>query len=528
MTRLPRRLDPATFHEVERLYPSRYSVTINRRQASSGELSVVREMSPALAMHDFVELFTPKGSAGIFRVTNVDDNAPTLTSFSLLHAIDTLSDSVVALQTDYDGTIPDYLTKLLAHQKRVYWQLGTCAATGAWKRKGINYDSVADLFWQLVEELYDYYLTFDFTTSPWTLNILEAPSGVRSEFRLSKNINRCNIRRSDGDMCTRLYCSINTQSTTDKVTKNTVEIKTYDNAAAQAVYGIIEKTADIDTGDVPDPDAWAAEYLARRAQPAVQITIDGQELGAISGDDWDEHDIATLCRVALPSIREVLTERVESVAYPDLITRDTSLTVQLSTRLAKVSENIASIAKQARNAGRSARGAARGGASAAEMEYWAQVVKKAGVETLAETGIVIDATTGAKIYSLSQGFVSQYSELKVQSNKISMVVSTDSEGENHVKAASIVAAINSSGSSVIIKADKINLEGYVTASQLSVTNARITNILNGSITASKLSASSASLGNSHSTNVSIYGQTVRVFAVTDNYGTTRQVFGYTL
>lgn len=76
--------------------------------------------------------------------------------------------------------------------------------------------------------------------------------------------------------------------------------------------------------------------------------------------------------------------------------------------------------------------------------------------------------------------------IDVQSNKISLVV-TEEQGENVVNAASIVLGINDqTGSYVKIKADTINLSGYVTASQLSATDAKIDNLMSGDTTAQKI------------------------------------------
>lgn len=66
------------------------------------------------------------------------------------------------------------------------------------------------------------------------------------------------------------------------------------------------------------------------------------------------------------------------------------------------------------------------------------------------------------------------SEISIQEGKISLVVS-ETSGGNVVNAASIVTAINESGSSVIISADKIDLEGYVTVTDLSTQGQTVIN-----------------------------------------------------
>ena len=88
--------------------------------------------------------------------------------------------------------------------------------------------------------------------------------------------------------------------------------------------------------------------------------------------------------------------------------------------------------------------------------------------------------------------------ITTEANKISLVV-TEYEGENVVNTASIVAGINDqTGSYVKIKADTINLSGYVTASQLSATNATITNLTNGTTTAASIKTNALSASSSFS------------------------------
>lgn len=76
--------------------------------------------------------------------------------------------------------------------------------------------------------------------------------------------------------------------------------------------------------------------------------------------------------------------------------------------------------------------------------------------------------------------------IQQQADKISLVV--QGTGSNaSIKAAEIVAAINDAGSSVIISADHINLDGYVTAGMLETAIAAIDNIvgdltINGALT----------------------------------------------
>lgn len=84
--------------------------------------------------------------------------------------------------------------------------------------------------------------------------------------------------------------------------------------------------------------------------------------------------------------------------------------------------------------------------------------------------------------------------ITVNSDKVSIVVEDDGAGGYKPNSASIVAGINGQeGSYVKIKADTINLSGYVTASQLSATDAKIDNLTSGQSTAVSLKCQSFSI-----------------------------------
>ena len=157
--------------------------------------------------------------------------------------------------------------------------------------------------------------------------------------------------------------------------------------------------------------------------------------------------------------------------------------------------------------------------------------------TTAESGLSSRITQTADAISAevtratgAEGLLS--GRITVASDKVSLVVK-ENAGEYVVDAASIVLGINSqTGSYVEISASKIDLDGYVTATELNTQKARIDNLLSGTTEASELRASSlrastARLASSSGGTVYMYGQQVRVYSVVDTGGTTRHVFGYT-
>ena len=127
----------------------------------------------------------------------------------------------------------------------------------------------------------------------------------------------------------------------DDVDQNERIVRTYDNATAQATYGIITKHEDIDTKDTlpsgpfTEADAYAQKYLNERADPVLTVRIDGYELSKYTGDSWDEAQIGTLCRVAVPDYATFISERLTQVNYPDVFGLPGKVTVTLSNATSK-------------------------------------------------------------------------------------------------------------------------------------------------------------------------------------------------
>lgn len=488
--KLPRLLD-AGFAEVARLRPTAMSYQLQLAGTGTASMTLT-ERDTLPAMHDWTELYTARGSIGLFRVTGIQQTHGQAAAVTLMHGIDTLSDNVWRVRDyDFSGTVRGFLQQLLAQQNRVYWQLGTCQDTGNYKKSGINYTRLSDLLWELVGQRHGYGLAYDFSTSPWTLHLMKLPATPAAEWRLSRNIHSCQVRRDDEDLCTRLYCTVSTTTAstptgytpedldgrtvpvTDLGTVKTTDtsVYTYDNAEAQAIYGIIEKTADIDAEDVPDPAAWARQFLADRSQPTLQITIDGYELAALTGNPWDAFDLGTLTRCVLHDTGEVFNERVVAITYPDPLGEPQHVTVELANRLPKFSESLAGVQSTASSAKSTATKARRGGGSSTkDMEHWAMVVKKAvealdgtGLVELWETGIELDAQTGAKLYSLFQGpGVSSQGVLQVMNNEVKAKASQTEVNDLGTRMGQAEVDINGAKAQIALKASQTTVDALGT------------------------------------------------------------------
>ncbi|MBR3333742.1 MAG: hypothetical protein IKG23_05585 [Clostridia bacterium] len=458
------------------LHPTDGTLRLSMDSPSECTLTL-EDKAEAIPMHGWVKIYNQLGFVGIYRRISRERDITTNNTYTLRHGIDILQDSVWDAEETYEGTTAQFLTALLNKQTQLVngvkpWVLGSCADTSNVK-KDINYDNLLDLLEGVNEQGSGYYFTYDQTSFPWTVSLVAKPSDVASEFRLNRNIERCRISDNDSELCTRLILNVNqmvddaalAQKTGKTVKQNESVIRTYNNAAAQANYGIIVKTADIDvTGDTfpngpfPEADAWAQKFLNQRADPLLNIEIDGHVLKGITGFDWDDSKIGTQVRVALPEYPVAIAERCVTVNYTSLYGDPDRVTVSLANALPTFSSSMKSTQKAVASNARGGRGAAR---QAESFDQHFQITDDAG-NVLRQAGMHLDAN-GLLVYA-DDNENNVGTKFEVQANKIGMVIGTRPDGTNFVKGGEISLAINADhGTTATIAADCINIQGLVNA-----------------------------------------------------------------
>lgn len=522
MTVKPPRLLDANRQPVGILYPARLSLDLPLRDTCTAQIELT-DRDPTLAMHDLVHLYTATADVGLYRVTDLTRESSGQVRATLRHAIDTLADDVWPVTADsqgnvapvdFTGTMTEYLTAVLAKQATVRWQLGTCADTSNWTREGIFFSRLSDLINEVAQDREDYYFAYDFSTWPWTLNFLALPTQATGDLRLTRNVDSATVTRSDADMCNKLYMSISTTTESGGQSSTSVEYRVYNNAASQALYGVIAKTADVDTAYVPDPDAWAQAFLDQRAAPAVQITVDGYELKAQTGMDWDAFSRGQRVRVALGGL-ERTTTRVEQITYPDVLGQPERVEVQLANRLPSFTETISQMRAVTKAVGGGAGGGGGSGrASADQLKHWAMILSDTaeatdgtGILQMWQSGIEVDARAGVKIHSLFQGFESTYTEIDTNKDGISLLTSKTgieglAEGETlrslitanatqialRVEKGDVATQLAVEAGNVSISGGNLVVDGYVTATAFNALQANFNSVATVSGTASTLQA----------------------------------------
>ena len=541
-------LQTASLGNDAMLHPVKGTLKLVMNGVSEATLTLA-DKAETIPMHRFVKIWNQLGFVGYFRRTSRGQNIGTDNTYTLRHGIDILQDSVWDAEETFTGTKAELMAAILNKQTQLIqrpndseprkpWALGSCADTSS-VTKDINYDNLLDLLEDLTEEGGGYYFTYNQSVWPWTVSLVAKPSGVASEFRLDRNIEKCQIKDNDSELCTRLILSVNKMvrdetlsgETADgsEVKQNETIIRTYNNTSAQSSYGIVVKTADIDVtqdtfpnGPFPEADAWAADFLARRASPLLEISIDGEVLKGITGSDWDDSKIGALVRVALPDYPgSTISERCVSVTYTDLYGQPDHVSISLANALPSFSQSMKSTQKTVKSNARGGRSSAR---KAKSFEQHFEITDKAG-NVLQQAGLKLDAN-GLLVYA-NDNVNMVGARFNVQADKIGMVVGTY-DGQNYIKAGEICLAINNSGeSTATINANKIYLLGdtianTITASYISTKIESLATLTAQAITCNTLTAGVNIYGPN---GLSLYANGVWTITLTDNQDDTYTLAG---
>ena len=468
------------------------SMALNLEERNSNATITIGPDAPAIAVGNWLKDETEPGAGIVWRVKTVTEQVETRTrTIQLEHAIQTLKDCLIFGEakpetmggTGGKCTARQAITWALKQQSA--WRLGDLAENPS-NPYSFNGDSVYSIIETVTSSLNGCQWEYDLRTMPFTLHIRKEPAGFSSEMRMSRNITSLRKQIDRSRMYTRHY----------PIGKNNLHIDGGYLSKNEGIWGRVDKVETDQSLDTAEKlRAWSQERLNRHCDPLVTVTVSGLEMSRDTGEPLDHIVIGRKCRMPLPEYGTTITEKVTKISWADKVREPEKITVTM----ANLMEDVASIVNSmAAASGRSSRAGAK---KNEEDHAWV-------VDTDTHVGLVAEAVAGegadkdwsrvAQVMVDGQGIhqrvtkaeddiVRAWSEIEVaenaikievnerknednrlnttltgrinvQAGKIALVV-TEKDGENVIKAAEIVTAINAEGSSVGISADHVFITG---------------------------------------------------------------------
>lgn len=502
MTNLPRLYVNDKFARI--VHPISVGITQMIEPLSTATITLPK--GEELPARSYVELFTPYGSAGMFRVRSPRNAyGEEVSSAELEHMIAEVGDYLVKDEISDMRSASSAVSTVFSYYRGNHWQLGSYSAIGnGTVALEAKYDSVLNVLLDILDQKPDCMMTFDFSTTPWRVNIVKRGTSVVAEGRLSRNVSSAMVTYDDSELTTRVWYQTFSHDDEGKINN----YWTYRDADTIGTYGVIEgrvQTSSDMTGS--EINKIVNEFIRDHRQPKTSVRIQASELAHITGERMDRFFIGDLMRLALPDYGLTVELNITSIMWSDVYNNPNSISIQLGEEEDTVVTFLHNLDATGSGSGSSS-GRGGGGAAGKEAESWS-VYKSLTDEygkILKEAGIYLDAN-GTLIYAqdTEQNLGSRFNvtaeaisaeverasnaetnlsgrlnvtaekveaevtratraegtlsgRITVEAGKINQIVSNVG-ADGTVTAASICLAINSGGSSATINAGKIYLLG---------------------------------------------------------------------
>lgn len=302
---------------------------------------------------DFVELFSPHGSAGLFRATEVQKNygMPEGRTVYLEHAIGTLADSLAIGTQSMQAPVATVFATLLETQNVRHWVLGDCEAPEDYELVyEYSYDNLLQAVTTLTKSLPPEYMwEFDTTRHPFVMHLRKLPEGNGCEMRMRRNLSRAHLTIDRNALCTRII-PFGAGEGKDRVTLTGLIGSQHIDSPTASTWGLVSRTITADdVFDAPTLKIVAERYLERYGNPLVSVTMDASDLSQATGEKLDYFRNGALCRLAMPDYGVTMEERVVQVIWPDVYGTPERVDVMLANRIRDAADEIAELMREATN-----------------------------------------------------------------------------------------------------------------------------------------------------------------------------------
>lgn len=345
--RLPRLLD-GDLHEKARLNCTSLSLELNLDPLSTAEMALPNT-APAVSVDDFVELFSPYGSVGIFRVWQTEERVGYSRYCSLRHALVTLADDLVTAGNAISAPVGQVFASLLAMQTVPRWIMGDCEAPDDLEMVlERNYQTLLEAFSDLTAQLPDGYAWEpDQTVSPWRLHLRKMPEDDACEFRANRSVKNLTISVDRDEQCTRVYAFGAGEGEERIGLTNLIGTPYLDVEDIESRKVIARSFTDENIFDALTLKDVAQRYLDRHKDPSVSIQVDAVDVYRLTGLTFDKFQLGKICRVPHPLYDGQIREKVVSIRWRDVIGNPAEVTAILANRLRDASDELAELLREA-------------------------------------------------------------------------------------------------------------------------------------------------------------------------------------
>ena len=416
---LPRLLN-GSLNEVTRLHPIKLSISEKAVPLSTAQMQLLP--SETVPERSYVELFTVNGSAGIYRAKTPEIGYGNITNtVNLEHAICEVGDWLINAEiAQTQKTLAQALTQVFGYYRGSKWQLGTVSATGN-VIISAKYVNVLSTMNSLIAQVPGAMMTFNFSTSPWTVNVAAKETSGSAEGRLSRNVQTASLKKDISKLCTRVY--VEGLGTNGAIG--------YQDADTASTYGIVENYLSGTGYTQAQAQTVASQYLAQHKNPRYSVDISLLDLSSITGETLDRIRIGKKFRLVIPEENVTVEENIISINWSDVINAPNVASITLSQEEENLIQFLSESANDTQDAIDDVYGYADGISQYCEDTYVAKVTGISTIDDILREAFddAEAAATSAASGCIAKTATYQTAEAIVQS---AVAISETSAGVNYI------------------------------------------------------------------------------------------------
>ena len=305
---------------------------------------------------NIVEIFDGNVSKGLYRILDNPECEITAEGewleYSCEHVIAFLLNEVIDSYLELGGTdarTPAVLRSILAKQETVRWQLGTCDFTRQFQYSWENTNVLDALF--SVPKCFDveYHWTYDTSTFPWKVNLVQQSHDRSCEIRRKRNMVSIKRTIDSSKLCNRLYCKGYGEGVNQMTIAEVNNGKPYvEDATSQAKYGVLSShLIDRRYTNMENLKSYGLQVLNRLKNPIVTYTAKAIDLNRITGLEWDKLDEGKMVHIVDEEKHIDVDAVIVDFRKPNSNGDPLDCEITISNETSDVSTDIESIAQRA-------------------------------------------------------------------------------------------------------------------------------------------------------------------------------------
>jgi len=255
--------------------------------------------------------------------------------FECEHALVTLMDNRFQATTYSGPGTTTSIGDVLDEQDTANWQLGTCDFDRQFLYKWKPGTSLLEALMSIPARFQcAYQLTWDTSSYPWTLNLIEPPATVTAYLDYSRNLKTIDIDEDFRGLYTRLY-PYGAKAGADQLDITGIEPDGHNYIENNVgTYGLIVGPRWSDQRYTIAQNLYdaAVDKLAEASVPKVTYTMGAADLSRLTGVSTDQFVLGALLSVNDTDMGITIEERIVSVSKPDLDGKPGDVTIQTSNK----------------------------------------------------------------------------------------------------------------------------------------------------------------------------------------------------